>query len=82
MKINKGEDVDVIKALVISNGLEDPIVLIDGFDLEIRIITTDGKIIEGLFSYVDEETIEIVEYDELISIDRIEEIEVLSGSWF
>ena len=82
MKINKGEDVDVIKALVISNGLEDPIVLIDGFDLEIRIITTDGKIIEGLFSYVDEETIEIVEYDELISIDRIEEIEVLSDSWF
>ncbi len=85
MKINKGKDADIIKSLVISNGIDDSIVLIDGIGMEIK-ITTDGEsydeIIEGVFYYVDEETVGIIDYEEDIRIDCIEEIEVLSGEWF
>lgn len=75
MKINRGKNVDITSALVISN-VEEELVLVNG--MFIKVITDETEFnreIKGDFEYLDDET--VIVSDERIPIEYIEEIEVL-----
>lgn len=79
MKINRGKNVDICSALVFENVLKnekETLILKDGMNVRVVTDKTDfDEILEGEFTFVDDDTLDIDGIT--IHIDYVEEIIIL-----